>query len=198
MPDPRRRRIVRNAAGVGLATGAYGLSFGALSVAAGLSPVQTMVLSLVMFTGGSQFALVLVLGQGGTWPTAASSAAMLGSRNVFYGPRVAELLARPRGWRRLLTAQVTVDETVAMALGQKDDEDARLAFWATAAAIYPCGTSVRWPAPWAPRCYRIRRCSGSTPPPRPRFSRCSRRGCGAARRGWSAPPARRSPSRWSQ
>jgi len=137
VPDPRRRRIVRNAAGVGLATGAYGLSFGALSVAAGLSPVQTMVLSLVMFTGGSQFALVLVLGQGGTWPTAASSAAMLGSRNVFYGPRVAELLARPRGWRRLLTAQVTVDETVAMALGQKDDEDARLAFWATAAAIYP-------------------------------------------------------------
>jgi predicted branched-subunit amino acid permease len=132
----RRREVLRNAAGIGVAVGAYALSFGALSVAAGLSPLQTMVLSLVMFTGGSQFALVLVLGQGGGWLTAAGSAAMLGSRNLFYGPRVAELLDRPRGWRRLLTAQVTIDETTAMALGQAEKEAARLAFWATAVAVY--------------------------------------------------------------
>src|SRR5438445_1429808 len=62
---------------------------------------------------------------------------MLGSRNLFYGPRVAELLDRPRGWRRLLTAQVTIDETTAMALGQPERDAARLAFWATAVSIYP-------------------------------------------------------------
>lgn len=136
MSPERRREILRNAAGIGVAVGAYALSFGALSVAAGLSPLQTMVLSLVMFTGGSQFALVLVLGQGGSWPAAAGSAIMLGSRNLFYGPRVAELLDRPRGWRRLLTAQVTIDETTAMALGQEERAAARLAFWATAVSAY--------------------------------------------------------------
>ncbi|OLB77978.1 MAG: branched-chain amino acid ABC transporter permease [Actinobacteria bacterium 13_2_20CM_2_71_6] len=136
MTPARRNEILRNAAGVGTAVGAYALSFGALSVAAGLSAVQTMVLSLVMFTGGSQFALVLTLGAGGGWLTAAGSAVMLGSRNLFYGPRVAELLDRPRGWRRLLAAHVTIDETTAMALGQEEKEAARYAFWATAVSVY--------------------------------------------------------------
>src|SRR5947209_8254516 len=136
MSPERRREIQRNSAGVGVAVGAYALSFGALSVAAGLTPLQAMVLSLVMFTGGSQFALVLVLGQGGGWPAAAGSAIMLGSRNTFYGPRVAEVLGRPRGWRRLLAAQVTIDETTAMALGQEERDAARLAFWATAVSVY--------------------------------------------------------------
>jgi predicted branched-subunit amino acid permease len=136
MSPERRRAVLRNAAGVGAATGAYGISFGALSVAAGLSTMQTMALSLLMFTGGSQFALVLVLGGGGGWATAAGSAALLGSRNAFYGMRIAELLDRPRGWRRLLTAQFTIDETTAMALGQEEREAARLAFWATAVSVY--------------------------------------------------------------
>src|SRR5947207_3350835 len=127
MSPDRRREVLRNAAGIGVAVGAYALSFGALSVAAGLTPLQTSVLSLVMFTGGSQFALVLVLGQGGGWPAAAGSAIMLGSRNMFYGPR---------GWRRLLTAQVTIDETTAMALGQEERDAARFAFWATAVSVY--------------------------------------------------------------
>lgn len=64
MPAARRRRITSNATGIGLATGAYGLSFGAISVASGLDPLQTQVLSLGMFTGASQFALVGVLGAG--------------------------------------------------------------------------------------------------------------------------------------
>jgi predicted branched-subunit amino acid permease len=138
MSPERRREVLRNAIGVGLATGAYGLSFGALSVAAGLSTLQTMVLSLVMYTGGSQFALVLVLGGGGGWLAASGSAAMLGSRNLFYGPRVSELLDRPRGWRRLLAAHLTSDETTAMVLAQDDEDAARLAFWATGAAIWVC------------------------------------------------------------
>jgi predicted branched-subunit amino acid permease len=136
MSPERRRAVLRNAAGVGAATGAYAISFGALSVAAGLSTMQTLALSLLMFTGGSQFALVLVLGAGGGWVTAAGSAALLGSRNAFYGMRISELLDRPRGWRRLLTAQFTIDETTAMALGQEEREAARRAFWATAISVY--------------------------------------------------------------
>jgi predicted branched-subunit amino acid permease len=114
----------------------YGLSFGALSVAAGLTALQTLALSLLMFTGGSQFALVLTLGAGGGWIPASGSAALLGVRNAFYGLRIAELLERPRGWRRLLAAQLTIDESTAMALGQDEPEASRLAFWATGISVY--------------------------------------------------------------
>src|SRR5256885_8392471 len=136
MSPERRREIQRNAAGVGAATGAYGLSFGALSVAAGLSVLQTQLLSLLMFTGGSQFALVLTLGAGGGAIPAAGSAALLGVRNAFYGLRIADLLGPPRRARRLLAAQLTIDETTAMALGQDEPEASRLAFWATGVSVY--------------------------------------------------------------
>jgi predicted branched-subunit amino acid permease len=131
-----RRGVLRNAIGVGVATGAYGVSFGALSVTAGLSTLQTMALSLLMFTGGSQFAVIGVLGAGGGWPTAAGSAALLGSRNAFYGLPVSEVLDRPRGWRRMLAAQFVIDEATAMALGQTGREAARFAFWATGVSVY--------------------------------------------------------------
>ncbi len=130
------RTVLRNAVAVGAATGAYGLSFGALSVAAGLTVAQTVALSLLMFTGGSQFALVLTLGAGGGWVPASGSAVLLGLRNAFYGLRIAELLGRPRGWRRLVAAQLTIDESTAMALGQEERADARLAFWATGLSVY--------------------------------------------------------------
>src|SRR5258708_40193191 len=98
-----RPRVIRNAAGIGLATGAYALSFGAISVAAGLSVVQTSALSLVMFTGASQFALVGVLSGGGSPIAAAATAALLGTRNGLYGLRLASLL-NLRGPRRVLAA----------------------------------------------------------------------------------------------
>ena len=65
-PAATRRSIVRDGLGVGVATGTYGLSFGAVAVTSGLDVVQACVLSLVMFTGASQFALVGVLATGGT------------------------------------------------------------------------------------------------------------------------------------
>ena len=91
-----RRGVLRDAAGVGLATGAYGLSFGAISSAAGLSVLQTCVLSLVMFTGGSQFAMVGVIGGGGAAMTGAATAIMLGVRNAFYAVRMSSILDTSR------------------------------------------------------------------------------------------------------
>jgi predicted branched-subunit amino acid permease len=74
-----RRAIVRDSLGVGIATGLYGTSFGAISVAAGLSVVQTCVLSLVMFTGASQFAFVGFAASGGAPLSGALTALMLGT-----------------------------------------------------------------------------------------------------------------------
>jgi predicted branched-subunit amino acid permease len=133
---PRTRAaVLRNALGIGVATGAYALSFGAVATAAGLTVLQTSVLSLAMFTGASQYALVGVLGAGGGSVPAIATALLLGTRNTFYGLRLASLL-RVRGPRRLVAAQLVIDESTAMSLAQPDDRANRLGFWATGASVY--------------------------------------------------------------
>lgn len=130
-----RAAVVRDALGIGVATGAYALSFGAISTAAGLSLLQTVALSVLMFTGASQFALVGVVGAGGSVWAGAATAALLGSRNALYGLRLASLLDA-RGWRRFAASHFVIDETTAMAIARERPVESRLAFWATAAAVF--------------------------------------------------------------
>ncbi|HET6857202.1 MAG TPA: AzlC family ABC transporter permease [Streptomyces sp.] len=120
---------------MGLATGAYGVSFGAVSVAAGLSVVQTCALSLLMFTGASQFALVGVLAAGGAPLSGALTALLLGTRNTLYGLKLAPLL-QWSGWRRLLTAQLVIDESTAMSVARESRAAARLGFLTTGLAVF--------------------------------------------------------------
>lgn len=132
-----RASVVRTALSVGVATGAYALSFGALGTAAGLSVVQTCALSVLVFTGGSQFALVGVIGGGGSAMSGAASAVLLGSRNTLYGARLAPLL-QLHGIRRVLGAQLVIDESTAVGLAGEDQSEraGRLGFWATGLAIF--------------------------------------------------------------
>ena len=104
--------MLRQAWSVGIATGAYGISFGALGVASGLDVWQTCALSLLMFTGGSQFAFVGVIGAGGTGVAAIATATLLGVRNGLYGLQVSEFL-HDRGWQRGVAAHLTIDESTA-------------------------------------------------------------------------------------
>lgn len=120
---------------IGIATGLYGLSFGALGVAAGLTVAQTCALSLLMFTGGSQFALVGVISGGGAWGSATAAASLLGIRNAVYGVQMSELI-RPRPRTRPLMAHLTIDESVATALGQDDHDEQRRGFWTAGLAVY--------------------------------------------------------------
>ena len=134
---PRRRRaVLRDAVGVGVATGAYGLSFGAIGVAGGLSVAQTCATSVLMFTGASQFALVGVLAAGGGAASAAVTAVLLGARNALYGLRLSSLLG-VTGVRKAVGAQLVIDESTAMCVAHEDDPAARrLAFWATGLAVF--------------------------------------------------------------
>ena len=118
MPDEARRRIVRDGIGVGVATGAYGISFGALGTAAGLDVWQTCAMSLLMFTGASQFAFVGVLASGGAPLSGALTAVLLGVRNGLYGMR----LSRTLGFARALREQVDWDR---VRRETKDDPFAR-------------------------------------------------------------------------
>jgi len=135
-PSPAERRgIVRDGLGVGLATGLYGVSFGAVSVAAGLSVLQTCALSLVMFTGASQFAFVGVAAAGGAPLSGSLTALMLGTRNTLYGLKLAPLLGF-RGWRRPATAHLVIDESTAMSVTRDSPAAARLGFLSTGLAVF--------------------------------------------------------------
>lgn len=120
---------------IAVATGLYGVSFGALGVASGLSVWQTIALSLLMFTGGSQFAFIGVIGGGGTGSAAFGAAALLGIRNAVYGMQMKGML-KPRGWQRYVAAQVTIDESTATAAGQRDPGEQRRGFWSAGLGIY--------------------------------------------------------------
>jgi len=88
-----------------------------------------------MFTGASQFALVGVIGAGGTVWAGAVTAALLGSRNALYGLRLSSVLDL-RGLRRPAAAHFVIDETTAMAISRDDRRQSRFAFWATGIALF--------------------------------------------------------------
>ncbi|WP_236683531.1 AzlC family ABC transporter permease [Demequina aurantiaca] len=132
--DPARQQAVS----VSVATGAYAISFGALSVAAGLDVWQTMALSLLVFSGGSQFAFVGVIAAGGGAAAAVATSTFLGLRNGFYGVGLAPVLRPMSGWRRVWAAHMTIDESTAVSLAQPaDDVEARRAgFWWTGVGVF--------------------------------------------------------------
>ncbi len=118
---------------VSVATGAYGVSFGALAVAAGLDVWQAMVFSLLMYTGGSQFAFVGALAGGGLPATGA--AMLVGLRNAVYVMQVNSWF-HPLWAQRILMAHFTTDESTAVAAAQPDQRLRRLGFWVTGAGVF--------------------------------------------------------------
>ena len=133
--DARDQQVTRNAAGIGIAVGVYGVSFGVLAVAAGLTPLQACVMSMLTFTGASQFAFISVLAAGGGALAAMGPAVMLATRNAAYGLALAPVM--PRRLRdRAVMAQFVIDETTAMARSQETPEQSRQAFVATAVAVW--------------------------------------------------------------
>ncbi|MCW2756643.1 MAG: branched-chain amino acid transporter permease [Nocardioidaceae bacterium] len=131
----RRRQIMTDGLAVSVATGAYGISFGAIAVTSGLDVWQACALSLLVFTGASQFAFVGVLAAGGAPLSGALTGILLGSRNTLYGLRLAPLLGY-RGLRRAAAAHVLIDESTAMAVTRESPEAARVGFWTTGIGVF--------------------------------------------------------------
>jgi 4-azaleucine resistance transporter AzlC len=128
-------RTLTNAAGIGLAVGIYGVSFGVLAVAAGLSPAQACVMSMLTFTGASQFAYIGILTGGGGALAAMGPAVMLALRNAAYGLSLAPILPR-RLRHRALAAHLVIDESTAMARAHDDPGAARRAFLTTGVSVW--------------------------------------------------------------
>jgi predicted branched-subunit amino acid permease len=131
----RRNEILRQSLSVGLASGAYGVSFGALSVAAGLDLWQTIALSALLFSGASQFAVVGIVAAGGSGAAAVATSTLLGVRNGLYGLQVSRLLG-VSGLRRVAAAQLTIDESTAVAIAQPERSAQRVGFWGAGLAVF--------------------------------------------------------------
>lgn len=131
------RSTVRDSLSVSLTVGTYGIAFGAAGVAAGFSVLQSCLLSLLTFSGASQFAIVGVIGAGGTALSGIATASLLGFRNGLYGLRMAPLL-KVKGAKRIVAAHITIDESTGVALSQESlGEDAmRAGFWLTGFGVF--------------------------------------------------------------
>lgn len=134
MPADRRAAISMSL-GVAAAVALYGISFGALAVASGLDVWQTQVLSLFMFSGGSQFAMIGLIAAGAPGITSVLVAGLLGVRNGLYSLRTAPLVGKGF-FRRLIAGQLTIDESTAVALAQPTRASSRVGFWVTGVGIY--------------------------------------------------------------
>jgi 4-azaleucine resistance transporter AzlC len=131
------RRTLRDALSVALTVGTYGVAFGAASVAAGFSVLQTCLFSLLTFTGASQFAAVGVVAAGGAGISAVATASLLSTRNALYAVQMAPRL-EVSGWRRVIAAQITIDESTNVALAQAPHGPAavRHGFWLTGSGVF--------------------------------------------------------------
>jgi len=139
--DAAHAAVIRQALSISAATGLYGISFGALAVTAGCTLPQTMALSLLMFSGSAQFALVGVVGAAGLPATAIATAGLLGVRNALYGVQLGPQLAFA-GWRRVLGAHLTIDESAAVSTAQTTPELRRFGFWWAGAGVFCCWNAL--------------------------------------------------------
>ena len=131
------RDTFRDSLSVSLTVGAYGVAFGAASIAAHFSILQTCLFSLLTFTGASQFAAVGVVGAGGAGASAIAAATLLSTRNALYGMQMSPLL-KVRGLKKIAAAHVTIDESTGVALAQtpRGTDAMRTGFWLTGLGVF--------------------------------------------------------------
>lgn len=132
-----RRAVLRDSLSVAIPVGTYGAAFGAAAIAGGFSVLQACALSLLLFSGASQFAVVGVMASGGAPLSAITTAGLLGIRNGLYGLRMAPVL-QLRGVKRFFGAQITIDESTGVSISQESrgTDAMRLGFFATGIGVF--------------------------------------------------------------
>jgi predicted branched-subunit amino acid permease len=132
---PTNDALSRTSLSVAFTVGLYGAAFGAAGVTAGFSILQTCLLSLLLFSGASQFAVVGIMGAGGSALSAIATATLLGFRNALYGLQLAPIL-KVTGLKRILSAQITIDESTAVSTLQENNDDKVRGFYLTGIGVY--------------------------------------------------------------
>lgn len=126
--------LVRNALAIAAAAGVVGISFGAIAVASGLPMWAAIVMSVLVFAGGSQFMAVGVLAAGN--PVAAVLAGLLlNARHLPFGLAVADAVGTSTA-ARLVGSHLLIDESVAFAMAESDPDRRRAAYWLTGGLLF--------------------------------------------------------------
>ena len=131
------RATLSKSLSVSIAVGAYGTAFGAAAVAAGFTVLQACLLSLLTFTGASQFAVIGVLGAGGTALTGIATASLLGFRNAIYS-MIAKPIIKVSGIKKIAATQITIDESIAVSTAEeaRGETAMRHGFWLTGGGVF--------------------------------------------------------------
>jgi predicted branched-subunit amino acid permease len=132
---PKNDPVERTSLSVAFTVGLYGAAFGAAGITAEFSILQTCLLSLLLFSGASQFAVVGIIGAGGSAVSAIATATLLGFRNALYGLQLAPIL-KVTGLKRIIASQITIDESTAVSTLQSNDSDRKRAFYLTGFGVY--------------------------------------------------------------
>jgi 4-azaleucine resistance transporter AzlC len=127
--------MVRDVSLVWAAGGIVGVSFGAIAVSSGLPIWMPMLLSVVVFAGAAQFMFVGLVASGGNPVAAVVAGLLVNARHLPFGFAVGDVFGQ--GWlRRVVGSHLMIDESVAFALAQQDEERRRVAYWACGLGLF--------------------------------------------------------------
>ncbi|MDX8147074.1 AzlC family ABC transporter permease [Lentzea sp. BCCO 10_0061] len=127
--------LLRDVAAVALGAAVTGASFGAISVGSGLPWWMPVLMSLVIFAGGSQFMAVGVVAAGGSPAAAVLAGLVLNARHLPFGLAVGDVLGKSP-LARIVGSHLLIDESTAFAMAQKDPARARAAYWACGVSLF--------------------------------------------------------------
>ncbi len=112
-----RRRLATDAIGIGVSAAGFGFVYGLSARGAGLSPLEAMAMSTIVFAGAAQFAAVGYVASGLAWPGIVLLTALLNARHLLYSAALAPWLRDVPVARRAVMAHLLTDEAFALSIG---------------------------------------------------------------------------------
>ena len=111
-----RRRLVLDATVIAASAAAFGFVYGLAAQGAGLSPLEAVAMSTIVFGGASQFAALGYLASGLVWPAIVVLTGLLNARHLLYSAALAPWLREVPRPRRALMAHLLTDEAFALSI----------------------------------------------------------------------------------
>jgi predicted branched-subunit amino acid permease len=100
----------------------FGMLFGVVATEAGLTSVQTMAFSSVVFAGAAQFTALQMMAEDAPFLIVVATALAVNLRMAMYSASLAVWLGRAPLWKRALIAYVNVDQSYAVSMNRFEDE----------------------------------------------------------------------------
>jgi 4-azaleucine resistance transporter AzlC len=111
-----RRRLVLDAVGIGVSAAAFGFVYGLAAQGIGMSPIEAVAMSVIVFAGAAQFAAIGYIAGGLAWPAIALLTALLNARHLLYSAALAPWLRDVPLVRRVAMAHLLTDEAFALSI----------------------------------------------------------------------------------